>query len=66
MVLKNAGYKRRERRAAGAVAKAAPAKAVRKQAAVTFEDVLVARKAVEQFGGADRLVEAIKALERLS
>ena len=66
MVLKNAGYKRRKRRAKGTVAKAAPAKAARKQAAVTFEDVLAAKKAVEQFGGADRLVEAIKALGRLS
>ena len=66
MVLKQAGFKRRKRRTGEAVAKAAPAKAARKSDAVTIEDLIAAKKVAEQFGGADRLVEAIKALERLS
>ena len=45
---------------------AAPAKAARKPDAVTIEDVIAAKKAAEQFGGADRLLAALKALARLS
>ena len=66
MVLKQAGFKRRKRRTGEAVAKAAPAKAARKSDAVTVEDVIAAKRAAEQFGGADRLLAAVKALERLS
>jgi hypothetical protein len=66
MVLKKAGFKRRKRRTGEAVAKAAPAKAARKSDTVTIEDVIAAKKAAEQFGGADRLLAALKALERLS
>ena len=66
MVLKKAGFKRRKRRSGEAVAKAAPAKAARKSDTVTIEDLIAAKKVAEHFGGADRLVEAIKALERLS
>ena len=66
MVLKKAGFKRRKRRTGEAVAKATPAKAARKSDAVTVEDVIAAKKAAEQFGGADRLLAAVKALERLS
>ncbi len=66
MVLKKAGFKRRKRRTLGAVAKAAPAKTARKSNAVTVEDVIAAKKVAEQFGGADRLLAALNALERLS
>ena len=65
-VLKKAGFKRRKRRAGEAGAEAAPAKAVRKSDVVTVEDVIAAKKAAEQFGGADRLLAAVKAVERLS
>ena len=75
-VLKNAGFKRRKRRSGEAVTKAAPAKgasakgasekAARKSDAVTIDEVIAAKKAAEQFGGADRLLAAVKALERLS
>jgi hypothetical protein len=66
MVLKKAGFKRRKLRSGEAVAKAAPAKAARKSGTVTVEDVITAKKVAEQFGGADRLQAALKALERLS
>ena len=70
-VLKNAGFKRRTRRSGEAGTKATPAKgasekAVRKSDAVTIDEVIAAKKAAEQFGGADRLLAAVKALERLS
>lgn len=66
MVLKKAGFKRRKRRSAEAVAKAAPVKAARKGGSVTIDEVIAAKKMADQFGGADRLVLALKALERLS
>ena len=65
-VLKKAGFKRRKRSAGEAGAEAAPAKAARKSNVVTVEDVIAAKKAAEQFGGADRLLAAVKAVERLS
>jgi len=66
MVLKKAGHKPRKRRKAGEAAKAAPAKVSRKQGSVSIEDVIAAKKIATGFGGADRLVAALKALERLS
>ncbi len=65
-VLKNAGFKRRKRGAGEARAVVAPAKPARKSDVVTVEDVIAAKKAAEQFGGADRLLAAVKAVARLS
>ena len=65
-VLKKAGFKRRKRSAGEAGAEVAPAKTARKSDVVTVEDVIAAKKAAEQFGGADRLLAAVKAVARLS
>ena len=65
-VLKKAGFKRRKRSAGEAGAEAAPEKTARKSDTVTIEDVIAAKKMAEQFGGADRLLAALKALARLS
>ena len=66
MVLKKAGFKRRKRRTGEAVAKAAPSKSSRKDRPVTIEEVILAKKMADQFGGADRLAVVVRALQRLS
>ena len=65
MVLKRMGFKPRKRRKAGAAA-GAP-KAARPRAAagqLSIDDLLAAKKVVEQFGGSDRAIAAISALKR--
>ena len=66
MVLKKAGFKRRKRRTAETVAKAAPSKSSRKDRPVTIEEIILAKKMADQFGGADRLAVVVRALQRLS
>lgn len=64
MVLKRMGFKPRKRRKAGA---AAAPKAARPRAAagqLSIDDLLAAKKVVEQFGGSDRAIAAISALKR--
>jgi hypothetical protein len=61
MVLSKMGFKRRKRRKSGAAAGAASptAKNVSK---LSVEDLLRAKKMVDEFGGAARLVNAVSAL----
>ena len=71
MVLKRMGVRPRKRRKAGEIAAAKGAK-VAKSAKVrvvrtgqlSIDDLIAAKKLVEQFGGADRALAAIAALKR--
>jgi hypothetical protein len=71
MVLKRMGFRPRKRRKAGEIAAAKGAK-VAKSAKVrvvrtgqlSIDDLIAAKKLVEQFGGADRALAAIAALKR--
>lgn len=62
MVLKRMGFKPRRRRKAGAAVKAARPRA--NAAALSIDDLITAKKVVEQFGGADRALAAIAALKK--
>ena len=63
MVLKRMGFKpRRRRKAAAAAAKATRPRA--SGAALSIDDLITAKKVVEQFGGADRALAAIAALKK--
>ena len=62
MVLKRMGFKPRRRRKAGAAVKAARPRA--SAAALSIDDLITAKKVVEQFGGADRALAAIAALKK--
>jgi predicted nucleic acid-binding protein len=74
MVLKRMGFRPRQRRKAGEIAAAKGAKGakVAKSAKVrvvrtgqlSIDDLLAAKKIVEQFGSADRAIAAIAALKR--
>ena len=65
MVLKRAGFKRRARRMGGAVAKPAAARTAAK-GTIGIDDLIAAKKVVEQFGSAERAIDALRALARLS
>lgn len=65
MVLKRAGFKRRARKARAAGAKPAAGRAAAKSA-ISIEDLIAAKKVVEQFGSAERAIDALRALARLS
>ena len=66
MTLKAAGYrplrKRRKRPEARSVAQA-PSRG-KKAEAVTVDDLIAAKKVVQQLGGTDRAIKAIEALKR--
>lgn len=64
MVLKRMGFKRKKRATFGA-AKAGSTKASR-NGAVTVEDLVAAKKLVNQFGSADKAIRAIEALKQFS
>jgi len=74
MVLKRMGFRPRKRRKAGEIAAAKGAKGAKitKSAKVrvvrtgqlSIDDLIAAKKLVEQFGGADRALAAIAALKR--
>ena len=67
MVLKGMGFKRRKRRksavAAGAVAPVA--KKASSKSTLSVDDLIKAKKMAEEFGGAEKLVNAISALVEL-
>ena len=67
MVLKKMGFKRRKRRKSGVAAGAAApvAKKAASKSALSVEDLLRAKKMAEEFGGAEKLVNAISALVEL-
>lgn len=65
MVLKGMGFRPRKRRKSGDVAAAKGTKPrVARTAQLSIDDLLAAKKIVEQFGGADRAIAAITALKR--
>ncbi|MFZ4733303.1 MAG: hypothetical protein ACOYK7_12255 [Pirellulales bacterium] len=66
MVLKRAGFKRRARRARAVGAKPAAARGNASRGAIGIEDLIAAKKVADQFGGAERAIEALRALARLS
>lgn len=61
MVLSKMGFKRRKRRKSG-VAAGAVGRAVTKGSTLSVEDLLRAKKMVDEFGGAAKLVNAVSAL----
>jgi hypothetical protein len=65
MVLKGMGFRPRKRRKSGEVAavKGTKPRAAR-TAQLSIDDLLAAKKVVEQFGNADRAIAAITALKR--
>ena len=66
MVLKKMGFKRRKRRKSGAAAVAAvPVVKKTSKSTLSIEDLLRAKKMAEEFGGAEKLVNAISALVEL-
>ena len=66
MVLKGMGFRPRKRRKSGevAAAKGTKPRAAARSAQLSIDDLLAAKKIVEQFGGADRAIAAIAALKR--
>ena len=66
MVLKGMGFKRRKRRKSGvAVGAAGPVVKKASKSSLSIEDLLKAKKMAEEFGGAEKLVNAISALVEL-
>ena len=65
MVLKKAGYKTRKRRESKPASEKAPVKAARANV-ISVEDLLIVKKSLAELGSADRFLEAIAALKRLS
>jgi transposase len=64
MVLKKMGFRPRKRRAKGAAAaKAAPRTGGRNTTKITVEDLVKAQKVVAQFGGTERALAALQALQ---
>ena len=66
MTLKAAGYRplRQCRKASKARSVAQAPSASKKADAVTVDDLIAAKKVVQQLGGADRAMRAIEALKR--
>jgi len=69
MVLKRMGFRPRKRRKNGSTPESAGAASARKpatgrSAAISVEELIVAKKLVRQFGGTDRALAAIAALKR--
>ena len=66
MVLKGMGFRPRKRRKSGAAAgAAAPVAKKTSKSTLSVEDLLRAKKMAEEFGGAEKLVNAISALVEL-
>ena len=65
MVLKKMGFKRRKRRAAGAAQSAGSVVKKTGNTGLSIEDLIKAKKMAEEFGGAEKLVNAISALVEL-
>ena len=66
MVLKKMGFRPRKRRKSGATAgAAAPVAKKTSKSTLSVEDLLRAKKMAEEFGGAEKLVNAISALVEL-
>jgi len=65
MVLKKAGYKTRKRRKSKPASEKAPVKAARANV-ISVEDPHIVKKSLAELGSADRFLEAIAALKRLS
>ena len=66
MVLGKMGFKRKKRRKSGATAGAAgPVVKKASKSTLSIEDLLKAKKMAEEFGGAEKLVNAISALVEL-
>jgi len=63
MVLKGMGFRPRRRRKAGAAGVAVRPGKVRR-AAISVEDLVIAKKVIGQFGGADRALAAIQAVQQ--
>ena len=65
MVLKGMGFRPRKRRNSGEVAAAKGTKPrAARSSQLSIDDLLAAKKIVEQFGSADRAIAAITALKR--
>lgn len=64
MVLKKMGFKRRKHRKSGAAAGGTVVKKA-SQSTLSVEDLLKAKRMADEFGGAERLVNAISALVEL-
>jgi hypothetical protein len=65
MVLKGMGFRPRKRRKSGDVAAAKGTKPrAARSSQLSIDDLLAAKKIVEQFGNADRAIAAITALKR--
>ncbi len=63
MVLKAMGFRPRRRRKAG-VARAIVKPAKARRAAISVEDLVIAKKVIGQFGGAERALAAIQAVQQ--
>jgi hypothetical protein len=65
MVLKGMGFRpRRRRKAAAAAARAAGRPGKARRAGISVEDLVIAKKVIGQFGGADRALAAIQAVQQ--
>ena len=65
MVLKQAGYKTRKRRKKAASSAATAASKKTSKTGLNVEDLIKAKKMAEEFGGAEKLVNAISTLVEL-
>ena len=65
MVLKGMGFRpRRRRKAAAAAARAASRPGKARRAGISVEDLVIAKKVIGQFGGAERALAAIQAVQQ--
>ena len=64
MVLKGMGFRPRRRRKAGKAAGAARPAAKVKRTSISVEDLVIAKKVIGQFGGAERALAAIQAVQQ--
>ena len=65
MVLKGMGFRPRRRRKAGKAAGGAkPAAGKAKRPGISVEDLVIAKKVIGQFGGAERALAAIQAVQQ--
>ena len=64
MVLKGMGFRPRRRRKAAAAARAAARPGKARRAGISVEDLVIAKKVIGQFGGAERALAAIQAVQQ--
>ena len=63
MVLKSMGFRPRRRRKQAVAARAAARPGKARRAGISVEDLVIAKKVIGQFGGAERALAAIQAVQ---